>query len=182
MDVQTAASLIQSAVVPGAATWADLGAGTGTFTLALASLLGENGRIIALDRDASALAELRRAVRDSGLEKRVVLQRADLLQPLNLPPLDGVLLANALHFVHTRDQRSILSHIVALLRPFGRLLVVDYDGRAANQWVPFPISSGRLAEILTELGVAAPTVVGSIPSRYGGNIYAALALTSAAPR
>ncbi len=35
--------------------------------------------------------------------------------------------------------------------------------------------------MLTELGVAAPTVVGSIPSRYGGSIYAALALTSETP-
>ena len=178
MDVKTAASLIQGAVVPGAATWADLGAGTGTFTLALASLLGENGRIIALDRDASALAQLRSVVRESGLEERVKLQRADFLKPLDMPPLDGVLLANALHFVPTRDQRSVLSHIVALLRPHGRLLIVDYDGRAANQWVPFPVSSGQLAVMLTQLGMSAPTVVDSVPSRYGGSIYAALALTS----
>jgi len=145
--------------------------------LALASLLGQDGRIIALDRDASALAQLRSVVRESGLEKRVILQRADFLQPLDMPPLDGVLLANALHFVPTRDQRRVLSHLVALLRPHGRLLIVDYDGRAANQWVPFPVSSGQLVEMLTQLGMSAPTVFDSIPSRYGGSIYATLALT-----
>ncbi len=125
MDAHTAADLIEGAVAPGAVTWADLGAGSGTFTIALASLLGPDGRIIALDRDASALAQLRSVVRASGLEKRVVLQRADFLQPLDMPPLDGVLLANALHFVPLRDQRSTLARIVGLLRPLGRLLVVD---------------------------------------------------------
>lgn len=179
MDGRAAATLIESAVPHGAATWADLGAGSGTFTLALASLLGPSGRVIALDRDASALAELRIAVTQAALDDVVVLQRGDFLKSLNLPPLDGVLLANALHFVPTSDQRRVLSRIVEVLRPGGRLLIVDYDGRAANQWVPFPVSSQRLAEIITALGMAAPTVVGSAPSRYGGNIYAALALTSA---
>lgn len=182
MDVHTAAALIKRAVPLGAETWADLGAGTGTFTLALASLLGEEGRIIAVDRDASALAELRSAVRGSALEQRVVVQHGDFLQPLELPPLDGVLLANALHFVPRHDQRRVLSQILALLRPLGRLLIVDYDGRAPNQWVPFPVSSRRLSEVLIELGVAKPTTVGAIPSRYGGNIYAALALPSPRPR
>ena len=46
--------LLRAAVEPGG-TWADIGAGQGAFTLALADLLGPGGRIVAVDRDARAL-------------------------------------------------------------------------------------------------------------------------------
>ena len=40
-------------------TWADIGAGEGAFTLALADLLGPGGRIVAVDRDAGRCARTR---------------------------------------------------------------------------------------------------------------------------
>ena len=43
---------------PGPATWADLGCGDGTFTLALASLLPAGSTIYAVDQDAAALRAL----------------------------------------------------------------------------------------------------------------------------
>ena len=50
--------LLRAAVEPGG-TWADIGAGEGAFTLALADLLGPGGRIVAVDRDGRALARER---------------------------------------------------------------------------------------------------------------------------
>jgi predicted RNA methylase len=60
--VQTseAAELIRRAVPRRAGTWADLGAGDGTFTRALAQVLARGSRVYAVDRDARALATLRR--------------------------------------------------------------------------------------------------------------------------
>ncbi|MGH9204055.1 MAG: hypothetical protein ACRD2A_22745, partial [Vicinamibacterales bacterium] len=43
-----------------AATWADLGCGDGTFTLALATLLSPGSVIHAMDRNASALRRIPR--------------------------------------------------------------------------------------------------------------------------
>ena len=43
--------------------WADLGAGTGAFTLALADLLGPGGLIFSVDRDPADLREGERRVR-----------------------------------------------------------------------------------------------------------------------
>ena len=53
-------------------TWADLGAGAGAFTLALADLIGPHGLIHAIDRDRGALAELRASAHSSihGLSPR----------------------------------------------------------------------------------------------------------------
>ena len=54
MDHADHVGLLRPAVEPGG-TWADIGAGEGAFTLALADLLGPGGRIVAVDRDAHAL-------------------------------------------------------------------------------------------------------------------------------
>src|SRR4029079_1032936 len=57
--------LLRDGVTSGG-TWADLGAGTGAFTLALAELVGPTGEVIAVDRDRGALRELERTVRRGG--------------------------------------------------------------------------------------------------------------------
>ena len=178
MDYRSAASLIKDAVPRETATWADLGAGTGTFTLGLASLLGAGSRVIAVDIDGAALAELEHAAGSAGLVSEVLTVAADFRQPLDLPRLDGLMLANALHFVPSGEQGAVLSRLVNHLRPGGRVIIVDYDGRRANAWVPFPVSSRRLSELLPELGLEAPRVVGRRPSRYGGSIYAASSAVS----
>ncbi len=176
MDVRAAARLIQDAVPPGPATWADLGAGTGTFTLALASRLGPHGRIIALDSDAAALVALRSAVKRAALGSRVEVRAGGFREPLDMPPLDGALLANALHFVPANEQADVLARVATALRPRGRLIVIDYDSRRANAWVPHPVSSRRLHELLETLGLATSTIVGSRPSLYGGTLYVAVSV------
>ena len=178
MDVRTAAALIRAAVPTGSATWADLGAGSGTFTLALATLLGPQGRVYAVDRDPSTLAELRAAVADAALGAQVMLLQHDFRKAHDFPPLDGVLIANALHFVPPDEQAAVLTQLKEYLRPAGRLVVVDYDGRAANAWVPHPVSRRRLSELFSAIGLATPSLVGSRPSRYGGTLYAAWSAVS----
>ncbi len=173
MDVRTAASLIRAAVPPGAATWADLGAGAGTFTLALATLLGPEGHVYAVDKDASALAELREAVASATLGARITPLQHDFRKAHRFPTLDGVVLANSLHFVPPDEQVGVLRRVKGYLRSGGRLVVVDYDGRNASAWVPHPISQLRLAELFKAIGVDAPSLAGSRPSRYGGTLYAA---------
>ncbi len=173
MDVRSAASLIRGAVPAGAATWADLGAGNGIFTLALASLLGPEGRVIAVDRDAAALATLEAAAKRSAPPAEVLTLIADFREPLELPRLDGILLANALHYVPAKEQAAQLRRLVRHLRRDGRLLIVDYEGRRPNAWVPYPISIRRLGELLEECGLPPPALLGQRPSMYGGRIYAA---------
>ena len=60
MDSPTAIRLLEGAVPGTGGTWADLGWGDGTFTLALADRLGSGARIIAIDQDPAALSRLRR--------------------------------------------------------------------------------------------------------------------------
>ena len=172
MNTSEAVALIAEAVPRSARAWADIGAGDGTFTRALVRILGADARVFAVDRDARALASLRRWA--SRERANVVLVEADFTQPLQLPePLDGLLVANALHFV--RDADVVLGQLVQLLRPIGRVVIVEYDRRAASRWVPYPISSSRLPELAAAAGLSGTIVTATRPSAYGGTLYVAAA-------
>jgi SAM-dependent methyltransferase len=108
---------------------------------------------------------------------------SDFTQPLVLPglvrgqaQLDGVLLANALHFV--RDPERVLARLVEQLRPGGRAIVVEYDRREASQWVPFPIPASRWPRLAESAGLAEPAITATRPSSYSGVLYTGVATQS----
>ena len=172
MDEREARELIASAVGESGGVWADFGAGTGTFTRALRSLLLPGSRIYAVDNDRAAIAALRKVGDD------VTPIQADFTEAIDLPeaPLDGILLANALHFVP--DAGGALGQLVKLLKPGGRVVIVEYDRRAANPSVPYPIRSDRWPEIASATGLVNPRVTARRKSRYAGELYAAVAENS----
>ncbi len=171
-----------AAAIPADATatcWAELGAGTGTFTRALATLLGPRGHVYAVDHDRSAVAALTRLAREEGTDARAAvtavhgdLTDADLLRALGDGPLDGLVLANALHFVAAEAQPAVLARLAGWLRPGGRIVLVEYEERGPSRWVPAPIPFARLARIAPP-ECTAPIRVGVRRSAYGGQLYAA---------
>ena len=173
MTVLEATNLIRAGVGEAAGqTWADLGAGEGTFTRALATLIGAEGSVVAVDRDDVAVRTLRRISQDTP-GARIEVIAGDVTR-LTLPDveLDGALLANVLHFVE--DPTAVLGGVRTYLRAHGRVVVVEYDRRARSPWVPFPLPSSRLEMIATAAGFRAPVELGRRKSRYQGELYCAL--------
>lgn len=178
MQVAEAVELLEDAVATsGGTTWTDFGAGDGTFTLALARIL-PSANILAVDRDRGALRELEQRAAADGSADRITTVVADFTRQFELPAvktgsLDGMLLANSLHFV--RNAGDVLAHLVRLLRPGGRAVFVEYDRRRANQWVPYPIDASKLPALCETAGLAAPVKTNTRPSDYGGDLYVAFA-------
>lgn len=173
MKEHEALALLQAAVPDaGGQVWADLGAGTGLFSRALASMAGASGHVHAVDADGSSLRVLRAWMASAGTANVTVTQ-ADVSRPLALPPLDGVLMANVLHFIP--DQPAILALAASYLRPGGRLVLIEYEGRRPSRWVPYPVSIARFRELAPAAGLAAPEVVATRPSAFGGDLYVARA-------
>ena len=143
--------------------WADLGAGEGAFTRALADLLGPEASIVAVDRDASALRGL-----GGNIETRV----ADFTRPLDLHDLDGVLMANSLHFV--RDKQPVLESVRRMITPGGRLIVVEYGADRGNPWVPYPFVYARWEKIAAQAGFRKTRLLKTVPSRWLGSMYSAV--------
>lgn len=164
-------ALLRDGVVPGG-VWADLGSGEGAFTLALADLLGSGGRIHTVDRDTGALKVQQRTMQERFPEVAVELHRVDFTRMLDLPPLDGIVMANSLHF--HRDHLSVVRHVVALLKPEGRLVLVEYDSDRGNVWVPHPLSYVTWERVARDVGLTGTRLLHRVPSRFLGAIYSAL--------
>lgn len=164
-------------------SWADLGAGRGTFTRALADLLGSGGVVLALDRDPTSVRALRRLARETSRESdhaRIVPVEADLRRLDAVPELErtapeglhGILLANVFHFF--RDPGTVLSDLAERLRAAGRVVVIEYEGRSPSPWVPHPLPAHRLRPVAEAAGLAPPRVVARRASAYRGSMYCAV--------
>lgn len=84
MNQSDLVALLRDGVPPGPGRWADLGAGAGAFTLALAELLGPGARITAVDKDARAMRDLVAEVGKRFPGVAVDVKVADFTRPLGL--------------------------------------------------------------------------------------------------
>ena len=154
--------------------WADLGSGAGAFTLALADLIGPQGRIYSVDKDRGSLREQERAMRARFPANSVEYIHADFTRPLDLPPLDGIVMANSLHFARQKD--PVLQLVRSYLRPGGRLLLVEYSTDRGNMWVPFPLSYSTWEALARQNGFAQTQLLATVRSRFFDSMYAAISL------
>jgi ubiquinone/menaquinone biosynthesis C-methylase UbiE len=166
--------LLRKGVSEPGGTWADLGCGEGAFTLALADLLGPGCTIYAVDKDARALEQLERTMH--ALFPAVTLHclAADFTQPLNLPTLDGIVMANSLHYV--RKKEAMLQRVRGYLRSRGKLLLVEYNVDIGNPWVPYPLSYGAWKALAGRNGFIETHLLEKVPSRYLREMYSAASL------
>lgn len=171
--------LLQKGIPGPGGVWADFGSGAGAFTLALADLIGPTGEIYAVDRDSRALKEQERAMRSRFPGTTVHYLTADFTQPLDLPPLDGIIMANSLHFLRQKD--AMLQLVRGYLKPSGRLLIVEYDTDRGNTWVPYPFSYHTWERLARQNGFTSTQLLATVPSRFFGGMYSAVSLPAALP-
>lgn len=154
--------------------WADFGSGQGAFTLALADLLGPQGQIYSIDKDTSALRIQRQTVEVRFPHSTVHYRVADFTEPLDLLPLDGIVMANALHFV--RDKEPVLRRIQGYLKNGAHLIIVEYNTDRGNQWVPFPFGYPTWEQLARQHGFTATRLLHTVPSSFLGQIYSAVSV------
>lgn len=167
-------NLLRAGVPGPGGVWADLGSGTGAFALALADLLGPGATIYSVDRDGGALREQERELRARFPGVALHARVADFTRPLDLPPLDGVVMANSLHYA--RDKAPVLALVRGYLKPGGRLLVVEYNADRGNPWVPYPMSYPAWERTATAAGFGETRLLARVPSRFLGEMYSAVSV------
>jgi ubiquinone/menaquinone biosynthesis C-methylase UbiE len=172
MDHADHVNLLRAGVPQPGGVWADLGAGDGAFTLALADLLGPGGELYAIDRDRGALRRGERRMRARFPEVTAHFVVADYTNPIHLPPLDGAVMANTLHF--QREKRHVLERVRGYLRPGGRFILVEYNTGRGNRWVPYPLTFERWSDLARDVGFTRTRLLATRPSRFLGEIYSAV--------
>ncbi|NJL74730.1 MAG: class I SAM-dependent methyltransferase [Saprospiraceae bacterium] len=169
MELQQAVSLIAAAVKKENGIWADVGAGTGLFTLALQHLLHE-GTIYALDKNPHALWKLA-----SSKQVCIKVEEADFTKELSLPTLDGIIMANALHYAP--EPVVVFNQLLSCLKPKGVFILVEYETNTPNfPWIPYPIPLQHFKAIVTasQHSLSQVIPISTVPSVYSTeHIYSA---------
>jgi len=120
-DVMKALALRQGEVV------ADIGSGSGYFTLRFARAVGDSGRVYAVDISPDMIRHLNRRLRDAGI-RNVVPVLADPDDPL-LPDasVDRFVIVDTWH--HVEDQAKYLGLLKRMLKPGGQVVHIDFQKR-----------------------------------------------------
>jgi ubiquinone/menaquinone biosynthesis C-methylase UbiE len=167
MELSDAIKLIEKGVRQSAEpqSWADLGAGDGLFSAALSTLVASKSKIYAVDSNRSILSKIKLESADVEL---TTINENFTSPELKLSNLDGIILANSLHFVP--NKLPVLQRLKTKLRPDGRMIILEYEMKVANGWVPYPITMIDLNSLLLKAGFASVKKIGEKPSVYNASM------------
>jgi SAM-dependent methyltransferase len=173
MEHRDHVALLAAGVTQPDGVWADLGAGDGAFTLALADLLGPGATIYAVDRDERALARLARSLAARFPRTTLHTIAGDFTRPLDLPRLDGMIMANSLHYIPDKDKEPVLRRLRGYLQPGSPLIVVEYNTDRGNRWVPHPFSFATWQKLSEAAGFETTKLLATRPSSFLGEFFSA---------
>lgn len=108
-------------------TVADVGAGRGELAVEMAKRLGASGRVYATEIDPARLDDIRRAVRDAGLDTVTVVTAGERESHLPEACCDAIYLREVYH--HFTDPAFTTATLHRALKPGGLLAVIDYPER-----------------------------------------------------
>src|SRR5215475_14691026 len=120
---------------------ADLGAGDGTFAIALGRRLGPSGLVYATELDDERLADIRQAETAASLSNVTVVKGA--VSSTNLPDACCDALFSRVVYHHLTDPVAINSDIFRALRPGGRLVIIDFEPGGIMNWIGRPETADR---------------------------------------
>jgi ubiquinone/menaquinone biosynthesis C-methylase UbiE len=114
--------IVGSYVAPGM-TVMDVGCGVGWFSIPMARMVGDRGKVIAVDLQQQMLDTLRRRAEKAGVAVQIETHKCDKDRLGVDAEADFALAFAMLHEVP--DQRRLLSEIHSCLKPGGRLLLAE---------------------------------------------------------
>lgn len=114
---------ILDGIVEKGQTVLDIGCGPGFFSIAMAEMVGETGKVIAVDVQEEMLQILREKAAKKGLQSRIITHKSD---PNRIGITEKVDFALAFYMVHeVPNAEALLKEIASILKPKGKLLIVE---------------------------------------------------------
>jgi ubiquinone/menaquinone biosynthesis C-methylase UbiE len=101
----------------------DMGCGPGFFSIELAKLVGEKGKVIAADLQEGMLQKLREKIKGTTLENRIVLVKCD---KDNINVSDKADFILAFYMIHeVPDKEKLFASLKKILKDNGQFLLVE---------------------------------------------------------
>ena len=101
----------------------DLGCGPGLFSVEMAGMVGESGRVIAVDLQEGMLQKVKARIEGTEIEKRIRLHKCSEKSIDFSEEVDFILAFYVVHEVP--DAGALFCEMESILKPGGRVLVVE---------------------------------------------------------
>ena len=136
----------------------DLGCGEGFFALPAARVVGEGGRVYALDINAESIELLKEAAAREGLENISAIAAAGEEGILCEECADIVFFGTVLH--DFRDASLVLRNARAMIKPAGRLINLDWKKEPTEMGPPVAIrfDEAKASRLIGEAGFQVESV------------------------
>jgi len=134
-------------------TVAEVGAGSGRFSVRMASRVGEAGKVYANDIDPNALEFMKKRCQDENIGNMIVVEGGETDPQLPHGSMDVVAIVHTLHMVE--KPVPLLKNIIPTLKPDGILAVIDADSEKLsrmNRDTQKFLSKEHFKKLLTDAG------------------------------
>jgi len=102
---------------------ADIGSGGGYFALRFAEVVGEEGKVYAVDTDEKLLEFVKNSAKQKGMNNIITVLAKDKLE-LPKESLDFVFMRNVTH--HISNRVSYFKNLKKFLKPYGKVVIIEY--------------------------------------------------------
>lgn len=138
---------------------ADLGAGTGLFSVPLAKAVGPRGKVYAVEIQPGFLDYIKRKAADQGVSNVVPVLGKPADPALPASDVDLAFMHDVIH--HIADRQAYLKHVVQYLKPSGRLAVVDLNPATSPHRDDgnLQVTKEQMGSWMRELGFATATEI-----------------------
>ena len=140
--------VLETIGIPSGSTVADIGAGTGYYSLRLAKKVGPHGRVLATDIQPEMLSRLQANMKKAGLTNIETILTTPTEAKLPAGQLDLALMVDVYHELSYPEET--MTQVRRALKPDGRLVLIEYRGE--DPTVPIkPEHKMTLAQVRTEI-------------------------------
>ena len=155
-DILSAMEVLEAVGLEIGDIFLDAGCGDGYISIAASNLVGDQGKIYALDVYPESIETVKKEIKDKKLDNTDAIL-ADISKniPLDSDSIDIVLMANVLHgFVADGEVEDVMKNIVKVLKPDGVFAVVEFRKLEGSKGPPFNIriSPEEVSVILKDYG------------------------------
>jgi len=121
----------------------DLGCGPGFFSIDMAQMVGQAGRVFACDLQDGMLQKLKLKIQGTTLNKRITLHKCDENKIGLLGQVDFILAFYMIHEI--THQEDLFTEIASILKPNGQILIVEPPFHVSKSAFEYTISIAQKA-------------------------------------